>query len=151
MKRESGVSPIIATILLIGIVLAMASIIFLWMRGFVKEEGTKFGKNVVLVCDDINFKASYDSGQLAITNQGNVPIFRVKVKEYAKGGYTTKDITDLSSKWMSAGLKQGEVFSDSVSFSGVTKLKVIPVLLGSTGKGEKVYTCADNYGYDISI
>ena len=153
MKREAGVSPVIATILLVGIVIAMAGVIFLWMRGFVTEQGQKFGKNVALVCDDVNFKASYDDGQIAVQNNGNVPIFRFKVKEYMNNGqYTTKDLNDLSSKWPSAGIKQGEVFSDGISFSGgTTKLTLIPVLLGKTGSGERVYTCADNYGYDISL
>jgi FlaG/FlaF family flagellin (archaellin) len=155
MKREGGVSPIIATILLVGIVIAMAAIIFLWLKGFVKEEGTKFNnKNVVLVCDDVNFKASYSGGQLIVSNaEGNVPIFRVKVKEHSSNGaYTTKDITELSSKWSSAGLNQGGVFSDSITFpSGITEISIIPVLLAKSGTGEKTYTCADNYGHDIPI
>ena len=107
-RGRKGVSPVIATILLIGIVIAIGVIIFLWVRGFVKEEGTKFGKNVRLVCDDINFDASYSGGILSISNVGNVPIFRVKIELYSSGSFVTKDITDVSSNWLSTGLSKEE-------------------------------------------
>lgn len=153
MKRgKKGISPIIATVLLVGIVVVIGVIIFLWLRSFVKEEGTKFGKNIKLVCPDVEFEADYSNGQLVVSNIGNVPIFRVKIKEYKAGGFQTKDITEVSSDWFATGLKQGEVFSGSIGdISGVTKIRVIPILLGSTGKGEKVFTCEDQYGHEITV
>jgi flagellin-like protein len=149
--KKKGVSPIIATVLLIGIVVAMGTIIFLWVRGFVKEEGTKFGKNIKLVCEDVQFDASYSVGNLGIVNVGNIPIFRVKIKVYGSAGYETKDITDMSSEWPPIGLKQGEVFSGNIDISGAKKIVVIPVLIGSSGSGEKVFTCEEKYGYEISL
>ena len=44
-KRKKGLSPVIATVLLIGIVIALALIIFLWFRGTMKPAITKFDKN----------------------------------------------------------------------------------------------------------
>jgi flagellin-like protein len=151
MNKKRGVSPVIATILLIGIVVAIGVIIFLWVRSFVQEEGTKFDKNIRLVCDDVNFDADYSNGILSISNvNGNVPLFRVKVELYSSGSFVTKDITDLSSNWPSTGLSQGAVFSDTIGdTTGVNKIMIVPVLLGKTGSGEKTFTCADNYGKQV--
>ncbi|HTY43830.1 MAG TPA: archaellin/type IV pilin N-terminal domain-containing protein [Patescibacteria group bacterium] len=151
-RGNKGVSPIVATVLLIGMVIAIGVIIFLWVRGFVKEEGQKNGQNVQLVCQQVDFDATYSGGLLGISNVGNIPLFRLKIKEYKAGGFVTKDITELSSTWASVGLKQGEVFSDSIgSTSGVTKILVVPVLLATTGSGSIAHTCDDTYGKTISL
>ena len=158
-NKKRGVSPVVATVLLISIVLVIAAIIFFWARGFVAEEGTKFEKNVRLVCEDISFRAGYSGGYLSVVNQGDVPIFRVKLKIVRAGGHQTKDIsdyTDLSPDWPYTGLNQAEIFSGASStmgsdFSGATEVVVIPALLGKTGKGEKVYVCDERHGYKIKL
>ena len=150
--KKRGISPVIATVLLIGLVVVMGVIIFLWARSFVKEEGTKFGKNIRLVCDDAEFEASYSDGQFGVSNTGNVPIFRLNIKIYKLGGFETDDISELSSNWPTTGLKQGEVFSGDIGdVSGATKIIAIPVLIGSSGKGQKTFTCGEQYGYEVSI
>jgi flagellin-like protein len=160
MKRgkKKSLSPIIATVLLIGIVVAIGLIVFAWMRGFVKEEGTKFGENVRLVCQDpaLQFKASYNfsNGNLKIINSGNIPIFQVDIKVYMSNGYQTKGITDFpSNNWPSTGLKSGEPFYGNIgTFSGVTKIVIIPILISTTSSGKnEIYTCDETYGYQISL
>lgn len=147
-KREKkSLSPVIATVLLISIVVSIGLIIFVWARGFVKEEGTKFGKNIKLVCQDVEFEATYQSGKIQIVNSGNIPIFRMKLKIYSDGGYQTKELSD---DWPEFGIKQGETYSGSASISG-EKVLIIPVLIGTSGSGEKVYTCEDDYGYEIEL
>ena len=150
---KKGVSPVIATVLLISLVLVIGLIIFLWGRGIFTEEGTKFEKNVRLVCEDVEFRASYAGGLLNIVNEGNVPIFRAKIKIYENAGYTTEDLSDLSSNWPYTGLNQGGTFSGSIGseVSGADKILIIPALLGKTGKGEKVYICEERYGYEIEL
>ncbi len=78
--KKRGISPVIATVLLIAMVVVIGLIVFLWFRGMIEEEGTKFGKNVKLVCDDVNFEASYSGGVLSILNIGNTPIYKMKIK-----------------------------------------------------------------------
>ena len=80
LKNSRGLSPAITTILLIVMVIVIILIIFLWFRGMVEEGVTKFGKNVQLVCGDVNFDASYSSGTLNIVNNGNVPIYNANLK-----------------------------------------------------------------------
>lgn len=151
-KREkTALSPVIATVLLISIVVVIGTIIFLWARGFVKEEGTKFGKNIKFSCEDVEFEATYDSPQMSIVNSGNVPVYRVKLKMSSEGGFETKELTD-SNQWPEFGIKQGETYSGSVTLLGnPDKVLVIPILIGNSGSGQKIYTCEDKYGYEIQL
>ena len=44
--KKRGLSPVIASVLLILLVLVLASIIFLWARGFIGEQIEKFGEPI---------------------------------------------------------------------------------------------------------
>lgn len=60
--KKKGVSPVIATVLLIGIVIALSLIVFIWMSTFIGETITKFdGENVELVCDKVEIDADRKS------------------------------------------------------------------------------------------
>jgi len=153
MKRKEarGLSPVIATVLLITIVVVIALIVFLWIRGMTEEAITKFeGKNIQLVCEEVSFSADYSEDTLYISNPGNVPIFGMNVKVIGEGSYTTEDLRDLNS-WPQLGLNQGGAFSDQLSFDG-NEIVLIPVLLGESGSGKKTYVCDENqYGFSITI
>ena len=155
MKRglnEKGVSPVIATILLVGIVMIMGLIIFVWLRGLSGETITKFDKNVELVCEEIQFEASYSTGELSISNIGNVPIYQMKVKISNKGNFETSNLNTLTEIWPEVGLNQGTGFSDTISFTDAEKIVLIPVILGSSRDGKKTFTCNEaRFGYEISL
>jgi len=48
-------SPVIATVLLIALVLVLAAIIFMWARGFISEQIEKFGTPIEDLCDSVDF------------------------------------------------------------------------------------------------
>lgn len=148
-----GVSPIIATVLLIAIVIVIGLILFLWFREMTEETITKFGgTNVKLVCGDVNFEASYSNGVLSLLNSGNVPIFGIKVKLFKEGSHETKDLRDLSENWPDLGLNQGGTFSGEISLEEeVNKIILIPVLIGNSEKGEKTFVCEEQYGFEIIV
>src|SRR3989344_7659436 len=113
MVNKKGVSPIIATILLIVLTLVIASIVFFWLKGLTKEATTKFeGTNIELVCDDVQFDASYSGGTLTISNLGNVPIYDFNIKSEFAGGHDTFDLETMAENW--DGLNQGGVFSNFI-------------------------------------
>ena len=150
--NNKGVSPVIATILLVGIVMVMGLIIFVWLRGLAGETITKFDKNAELVCGEIQFEASYSIGELSISNIGNIPIFQMKVKIYNKGNFETSNLNTLTESWPDVGLNQGTSFSDTISFSDAEKIVLIPVILGSSKDGKKTFTCdVARFGYEISL
>ena len=159
MNRR-GVSPVIATVLLIGIVIALGVIVFVWFRSFTQEAITKgfsgSQQNIALSCPEVHFDASYSpSGDLAISNSGNVPIYSFNVQiQGAAGSFTTQDMKNLANSWPKSGLGQGGVFTGNIAnkVTGANKLTLIPILLGTVSDGtQKSFTCGDQYGQQVSV
>lgn len=159
--KKRGISPVIASVLLVVIVLIIALIVFLWLKGITKEAVVKFDKNVELVCEDLVFDVKYtDLQKLQVANNGNVPIYNLKIKIYDSLTKTTelKEINDLISTGnkypvSNYGLQAGKTGIYSIPFDdGVNRIIVIPVLRGSSDSGEKDYVCDENrYGKEIII
>jgi len=152
--KKRGISPVIATVLLIAMVVVVALIIFIWFRGMVGESATKFGKNIELVCEDVEFDASFSSSTdtLSIVNRGNVPIFRVRIKIFEEGSHTTEEL-DSDDGWVDTGLGQGGTFSGPLDLGDLNpdKITVFPVLIGEGKDGRKTYICEGQYGEDIIL
>ena len=149
MNSKRGVTPVIATILLVGIVILIGVIVFLWFKNLQKESITKFGDtNIELICDEVSFEASYSSNQIYFSNKGNVPIYSFKVKISKEGGYETKNIDDLT-QW-EKGLNEGKTFSAPINLDSEAKeIKLIPVLLGNSPRGYRSFVCGEQYGITI--
>ena len=152
---KKAISPVIATVLLIAMVVVIGLIIFLWFRGISQEAVTKFGgTNIELVCDDVQFSSSYSSGSLLLSNTGNVPIFNMKVKITKQGSFSTQDLSSLSDNWPSIGLRQAGSFSSknlASEFSGASEVRVIPVLVGSSDSGDQTHVCEDRHGQAVVV
>jgi len=154
INNKKAVSPIIATILLIAIVIVIATLIFFWFKGFTEEAITKFGnKNIKIVCNDVKFQASYNSGILSISNTGSVPLYSLNLKFSGDGTYSTLSVEQLNIGWDSIGLSPGDAFSGDISskVSGKTSVKIIPVLIGTSKKGESTYICDEKYGTNLNL
>ena len=153
--NKKGVSPVVATVLLVAMVIVLALIVFLWFRSLTKEAITKFGgQNIETVCEDVSFTSEYSSGILTIANLGNVPIFGFNVKISNQGSHETKEIKTLSTNWPATGLKQGGVFNSedlSPTFSDATQVVLIPILVGTSKNGERAHTCEERQGQEITI
>ena len=154
-KSRKAISPVIATVLLIAMVVVIGLIIFLWFKGMTGEVITKFeGTNIEMVCNDVSFDASYSDGILYILNLGNVPVFGAKVKILRDGSHETKDIVELSGNWPELGLNQGGTFSGDISgeVSSGDEIIITPVLIGNSKSGEKTFMCDEKqHGYGIMI
>ena len=157
LSQRKGVSPVIATVLLVTMVVVLALIIFMWFRNINKEAITKFeGTNVEVVCGDVKFESSYSSGDLYVLNNGNVPLYSMKVRVFSGGSYETTDLQDIAdSNWPAKGLNPGLAFSSTTLgslISGADKVLMIPVLIGLSESGEqKLHTCADNYAQELAM
>jgi len=152
MKKEKGLQPVVATILLVVMVIVIGLIVFLWFRGMQEETITKFGgENVKLVCDDVYFEADYSGTTLYLSNSGNVPIFGMELKAYSPGSHTTENLRDFSEVWPDAGLNQGGTFSDDIIIEA-DELVLVPVLIGETDSGKKTYVCDESqHGVSLKI
>ena len=163
LKSKGGLSPVIATTLLVLIAVIIALIIFLWVRAFIGEEIQKdLGggyETIKNFCDGqyLQFSANviYDdisgSGQLDIDiqNSGNVPIQGIQVKKTSLA--SVKDVGNASFTSVSAGpLTSGDDTTVSIPANGVNvgdNVRIIAVLLGElqNGGGKKEYACSKNY------
>lgn len=151
--KKKGISPVVATVLLIAMVVVIGLIIFLWAKGFQEEATTKFGgENIELSCEKVSFEADYSAPTLFLSNLGNVPIFEIQAKIFKDGSHETKNLGDLSS-WPEVGLARGSTFSENLGsdFSGANKVLLIPTLRGSSGGGEKRHICDDRFGREILV
>ncbi len=152
-NKKKGVSPVIATVLLVAMVIVIALIIFLWFRGLKGEVITKFGQNIELTCSEVEFNAEYTDGELHVSNIGNVPIFGMKVKMEQPGSYATEDLKTLNSTWPGRGIGQGAAFSGAVVLdANVEKIVLTPVLMGTSDKGTKTFVCDEKqFGQEIIL
>lgn len=159
LTKKRGLSPIIATTILIALVIVIALLVFFWFRSTFNEQVTKFGQEVSLTCEEVSFDAEYrvvgTDGILTVSNKGNVPIYQVNVKiEKGAIGAETKNINEISTGWPSTGLNQEDIFqsADIKSYlDGAERIIVVPILLGEADSGEKAYSCDDQYGITITL
>ena len=153
--NKKALSPVIATVLLIVMVVVISLIIFTWFNNLNEEAVTKFGdKNIKLVCNDVELQVAYNSGTISIINSGNVPVYNIKIKLEVPGSYETKDLNAISvGIWPGLGLNQGETFSDNIDahVGSATKMILIPELMGSSVEGDKAYICEERHGYELTI
>ena len=153
--NKKGVSPVIATVLLIAMVIIIGLIIFFWFRGLTKEAITKFGGvNIELVCEDVQFQAAYSPtiGTISISNIGNVPLYDMKLKISGTGRHKTVELREIDATWPVLGLRPGKSFLSqdlSSTLGEAQEILIIPVLLGSSSSGEQTYVCDERYGYEM--
>jgi hypothetical protein len=137
--KKRGLSPVVATVGLIVIALALFFIIFFWTRSFMKEKVMKFGYPIEDMCDDVAWNVGLSDSTITISNNGNVNIWKIMVVKYLPG----KKVTEFysASGEPDEALPAGEAASFEINTDGASKIEIYPVLLG---KGEK---SAKNYEY----
>lgn len=148
-KRDNkkGVSPVIATVLLVALVLVMALIIFLWARGFLTEQLQKNGLDVANVCSQVTYTSELVSTtegyELKIANNGNIPIYQFEAKVMDTSGNAE------TVSWAYA-VDEGSVISAPLSsatdLGSALSIDIYPLIATdpqSESSQIKVYSCVD--------
>jgi len=137
-----GLSPVIASVLLILMVLVLAVLIFLWARGFVSEQVEKFGKPIEQICSSVDFEVQKFGSSLEVVNRGNVDITHLDIKMFSGGDsevekFNFKVDGGASVREDVTLLMRGNVIPD--------KVIVYPALIGNVkgGSSNRVFTCMD--------
>lgn len=133
MKSKRSVSPVIATVLLIAIVIVSALLIFLWVKGFVKEAGQKMGKGAHQACDEVNLDASIDGTSLIVINNGNIPVQSITVEKTKAGSVESSKFEKI--------LKQGS--SEIYEIGTAEKIEMMPAIMVEVDNAKKEYLCKD--------
>lgn len=131
-KDKRGITPVIATILLIAIVVIVIAIIFVWSKNFVKESVQKKGLPVEQICSQIKIQKSCSDGTMTIVNLGNIPVYQFDVKKDLGGRTILQHSDDSIGIGESVEFDIGECPSD---------YKIIPAVLGEVTGGKTIYNC----------
>lgn len=159
IKNKRGLSPVIATVLLILIGFVLAAIIFIWAKSFIAEKIEKDlggGREAIEnICPKVEFDAdaeiSVNDLNVHIGNKGNIPIYGIEVRKKSLGG-----LKIIGTKTSNLGVKSGEdeVLAINISTNKVVpndEIIIVPILLGEaeTTNITKAYTCDEKYGVEI--
>ncbi len=145
---NKAVSPLVATVILIGIVISASAVVYMWSKSFVGENLEKFGSSIDTVCDEIAFAAQLEitggtSYELLINNKANVDIHKLNVNFNKQGKSIIK--TFSADKGSIRGGSTGKVSFDlkTLDISSFTSIDVTPVLLatGNSSKTSKLFPC----------
>ena len=146
LKFKKGLSPVIASVLLIALVVVLAGIVFMWARGFISERIEKQGQPVDAICEQVNFEISLEKGaggtaSIDIVNRGNIAIYGFEIREVKEGETKATEFP------FSVGA--GETLPGEQISYDITSEEIIffPKVLG-TVKGKRInrpFTCLD-YG-----
>jgi len=141
-SKKRGLSPVIASVLMIMLVLVLAAMIFLWARGFISEQIEKFGKPVDDLCASIDFRVEKIGNELEIFNRGNVDIWHLDVKMFKDG--------DSEISKFDVAVNAGSAVREAITLvmddgSEPDETIVYPAILGSVRgkKANKAFTCND--------
>lgn len=155
MYEKRGISPIIATVLLIALVVAIGAIVFVWLQDFTKDSVEVSGQNPQLVCEDLSFDASYSNGKLSLVNEGNYLLYGLDVRKEKTGGYETERVglgNVTYNGWPEGGIESGGSARLEVDLSNYNSVTLIPVLLGKNQEGESVSAgCKERHGEKIIV
>tara|TARA_Y100000310_G_scaffold269523_1_gene282748 strand:+ start:3036 stop:3536 length:501 start_codon:yes stop_codon:yes gene_type:complete len=148
MMNKKGISPLIATVLLIGFAVALAAVVMTWGLDFIRttaettEEQTKY----TLICaSDLSFSISgvdqnTGSESITIDNRGQVDIVSLIFRIYSSSGVDTLDTSTANLTVTGVAKFAVKNFQDQ---SGST---VLANLLSNSTKVEAVATVAGEAG-----
>ena len=149
---KKGVTPVIATTLLIAIVIVLAGIVFVWAQGFIGEAVQKNNEPIDRSCERVSLDVSISrdssgSFNLDVNNNGNVPLSALKIALNREGKV---DILPIDGSSLGVGKSrrfslQG-IYDDSVGGASI-----LPVLRGQRGESLQDYACNERYGIAARI
>lgn len=141
--NKKGISPLVATVLLVSITLILAVIVFFWARSFISETIEKNNRAIEMSCEDISFLIEARDGNLSLENIGSIPIYGVEMR--IKGNGEVKQIGQTSG---TIGPGQSAVFSLPAEAHIGDEIIAVPILLGENEAGtERVaHVCDSDYG-----
>ena len=153
MNREikinnRGISPLIATVLLIVIAITIFGVIFMWLRGMISENVQKFDTPIASQCSNIVFSATAEGNKTFIDNKGNIPILGMNIKIRTADGKTLTRSIRKPVDGVISPLEIDEIAVDSSAsfpFENALERTVTPVIQGKGVTSGKIvnYICQD--------
>lgn len=115
---KRGLSPVIASLLMILLVLTLASLVFAWARGLVEDKGSEMGSDFSAskLCEAMDFDVVIvssvgDDYDFEVVNRGNVDISSLKFRIYPGGD---SNVVDVAVSILAGGAVSGDVVLSGV-------------------------------------
>lgn len=151
-KRDNrAVSPLVATVILVAIVISASSIIYIWSKSFIAESLEKFGSPAEIVCEELEFGAQLDlvggfNYDLWINNRANVDIHRLNLN-FKKQGKSVIKTFSADGGAIARG-STGKItlnLEDIEGISSFDSIDVTPILLatGQSSQITKLFPCEE--------
>jgi flagellin-like protein len=143
-KSKRGISPVIATILLVVIAIALFGVIYIWINRMQQDTILKFDSDIRQSCLDVNFDVSVQgeqSGTVQVQNLGTFTLYKAII--YKR---TASEILKIGEIGGSSGIGASEAANlEPVNLEDCQQIKVVPVLLGISKKTgqQQEYVCQD--------
>lgn len=131
MRGKKGISPLIATVLLIGLSVALAAVVITWGLEFVKSSTGEVDKKTeeALKCaTQLDFAitgAVCEQGVVTVQNNGNIDIMNLTFRLYTGG-----DVNPFTE----AGIPFLGVKQYTMDLTGVSKIEAVATVHGASGK-----------------
>ena len=141
--NKKGISPLIATVLLIGFTVALAALVMTWGSGFIKKITTETSEStdLALKCANLDFKITNvdcSSKSVTVTNDGATSIKAIKFRLWSGADAEIYDYNET----VIGGFESKTVNLNAIDFSSLDKLEAIPIIAGVSGGEDKA---CDNF------
>ena len=147
-RHKKAVSPLIATVILIAIVVSASSTVYIWSKGFIAEQLEKFGGSAELTCNEMDFVAQLQSAggtsyDLFINNRANVDIHKLNVNFNKEGKSVIKTFSADEGSVKKGSTGKVSLDLKTVGISSFESVDITPVLLatGKSSKASKLFPC----------
>ena len=141
--KKRGLSPLIATVLLVAIAVIALGLIFVWFNTIKTEQIQKFGIPIGEQCNKLDFKIELSSNKITIENNGEISIYGINLEINKDGDIITRFLRPQDGF---IGSKESDfVTATTADLSGkIESIVAVPVILGETSSGEgKLNPCLD--------
>ncbi len=148
-RNKKGISPLIATVLLIGFAVALAAVVMTWGLDFIKStaDATESQTQNTLICaSDLSFAISDvnpSDGSITVDNRGQVNIKSVIFRIYTPDGVETVDSASGALNLESIPKFGVKDFKDNITVPPST---ILSDLLDTATKVEAIATVAGDVG-----
>lgn len=136
--NQKGISPLIATVLLIGFTVALAALVMTWGSGFIKKITTETSENtdLALKCANLDFEitnVNCGNGKVSVTNGARVPIKAIKFRLTTDSGVTVHDYKTAIGILEAPTITFNSLEPSASLSSSVKSIKAFPIIQGVEG------------------
>jgi flagellin-like protein len=144
LRVKRGLSPIVATVLLIALAMILAMIIFLWARGWISEQIEKRGVPIESVCESVEIKVDWrmeGSLFINIVNLGPIYLNSLEIRQEGTGS-SVPSIWEIGVPPLGSSSNEKEI----IITPGTKKVIIYPQIMGNIRgkKDNKVTTCLNS-------